>query len=208
MQNYFQLKARTLDKNWQSFSIATTPVEITEGKAVLLSKPNSPIILSKDIRRGDWEYNLFEGDVVESEGVQYLICYERGFYAIDESYTIKNLYQLKEPKVMGVKDYDLEFPITIKLVKTHMFKCFDTKFYIRQIIRAEGDCLVLKSRGEAVPVQLVQQECCMSYDKKRIYLGDFIGESKIELRGGRVCIQTDEGYLDLATGGILDGYIP
>lgn len=207
MQNYFQLKARTLENYWQTFSIANTPVEIAEGMAVLLSKPNSPIILSKDIRRGEWEYNLFEGDIVESEDTRYLICYERGFYAIDENYTIKNLYQLKDPKVLGVKGYELDFPVHIKLVKTHMFKCFDIKFYIRQITRTEGDCIVLKAKGQAVPIQLVQQECCLSYEKQRIYLGDFIEDKKVEMHGGRICIETDAGYLDLATGGILDGYI-
>jgi len=208
MRNYFQLKAHTLNNEWQTFSIENVPVAIAEGKAVLLSKPNSPIIRTDVIRRGDWETNLFEGDIVEDKGVRYLICYERGFYAIDESYTLKYLYQLENPKVIGVKDYDMEFPLTLKLVKTHMFKCFDIMFYIKQITRAEGDCLVLNFKGAAVPVQLVQQECCMSYEKRRIYLGDFIDEQRVELHGGRICIEKDEGYVDLATGGTLDGYIP
>lgn len=208
MRNYFQLKARTLNGDWQKFSIANTPVEISAGKAVLLAKPNSPIIRTDDIRRGDWEYNLFEGDIVESDGVKYLICYERGFYAIDVNYTIKNLYQLKEPKFVGVKGDDVEFPVHIKYVKTHMFKCFDIKFYMKQIARIMGDCIVLNSKNTEVPIQLVQQECCMTYNKRRIYLGDFVDDEKVIMRGGRVCVETKDGYKDLTTGGILDGYIP
>lgn len=207
MQNYFRLKARTLKGEWQEFSIANTPVEISKEQAVLLAKPNSPIIKTDDIRRGEWEYGLFEGDIVEADGVRYLICYERGFYAIDENYTIKNLYQLGTTKLVGVKG-DMDFPVHIKFVKTHMFRCLDVKFYMKQIVRTEGDCIVLKSKGTSIPIQLVQQECCMSYNKCRIYLGDFIDDKKVEMHGGRVCIYTEKGYVDLATGGILNGYIP
>ncbi len=108
MQNYFQMKARTTKGDWYEFSIHNVPVHISPKEIVLLDVPNSPILNSSLVRRGDKESGLFEGDVIEYEGQRWLVCYERGFYAINEDCVIQYLYTFTKPWTMlGLKGFDV-----------------------------------------------------------------------------------------------------
>ena len=208
MQNYFQLKARTTDGGWYEFNVCNIPVHIDEDRLVLLDIPNSPIIDSSIILRGDSESGLYEGDVILYEGERWLVCYERGFYIINENYTMAYLYTLQKPfTVLGVAGFEVEFPIPYKKRKRHLFKYARNIFYTTQIVTKEDNCMIIRTKRARIPLDKVQQECCMSYEGKKLFLGDTVMSEPVCLRGGRICISTDAGQLDLATGGMLDGYI-
>lgn len=208
MHKNFKLKARTTDGSWYQFDIRDVPVLIGTDKAVLMGRPQSPIIDTSVILRGDRESGLFEGDVFISGGERWLVCYERGFYAINEQYLTKYLYNFDNIEYVGVSEFDLEFPIQYKRRKQHLFKCGEVQFFISQIVMVEDSNMVVRIKRLRFPREDIKQECCMSLEDTKLYLGDSINGSVVQLRGGRVCIETENGFLDLATGGILDGYIP
>lgn len=203
----YMMKARTVKNAWYSFTISDVPTAINSKHFALLAKPNSPVLKINDIRRGDAETGLFEGDVITAENDSWLVCYERGFYAINTDYVVRHLYTFKEFEVQG--DYkDVKFPVPINFRNKQLFKYKDKIFRLDDIVGVYGDKILLRCISEPVRPEDIQQECCISYNNSRVYLGDYVGDEVCELHGGRVTVKTENGYLDLSTGGILNGYNP
>lgn len=205
----YVMKARTVNdpKEWFAFSIKDVPTVYNVNQFALLAKPNTPLLCIDEIRRGDSESGLFEGDVFEAEGCRWLVCYERGFYAINEEYLIRYLYTFKDVKVIG--DYlSTKFPISINFRVKQLFKYEDKIFRLNDVVGIYQGKLLLRSSSQPIDANKINQECCISYEGKRLYLGDLVNGKPCELRGGRVTIKTEDGYLDLSTGGVLDGYNP
>ena len=201
----FKMRARTLDrKHWYEFTIADIPMHFTPEEFLIFSKPGSPRLLLDTIVRGADMYNLFEGDIVLDGNEEYLICYERGFYAISHNYVIKHLDQLHDPIVIGSCD-TMSFPVSIMEKKRHLFKYKDTIFRMQDIVYGEDGKLVISSIPRLIDPQDIQQECCMSYNKKKLFLGDCYKDSPVFLYKGRICANTPQGTIDCATGGIING---
>ena len=68
-----------------------------------MNRENSPILDLNNIRRGDPETGLYEGDVIEHDGDLWLICYERGFYAINQAYVIKYFENIDSFEYKGTR---------------------------------------------------------------------------------------------------------
>lgn len=207
MENYFLLRALTVDGEWFTFTIADVPIYTDKTHARLLR--GSPVLDMTTIRRGDWESNLYEGDVLHIEDDSWLISYERGFYAINSQYQVKHLYQLGgEAYIEGVAKFDIDFPVEYSTKKNHLFCYRDVLFNLTNIT-AEGSKrhTLLLGNGKQVPIDKTRQDTCLRKNNSRVFLGDKIDGSIVELRGGRIVVKTADGYKDLATGGILDGYI-
>lgn len=206
--NYFIMKARTLSDEWYEFSLADIPTLQNREQFVLMSKPGAPILSNQRLLRGDREFGVFEGDVVKALGRLWLICYERGFHAINTDYSIKHLYQLGEFDKVG---YCTEFmglpPITFK--RRFLFKYKEQIFRLEDIVGAYDGKLLLRSVSAPVDASEIQQDCGVRCGGPLLYLGDEVKESSIRLAGGRIVIDGGNGKLiDIATGGVLDGYIP
>jgi hypothetical protein len=183
------------------------PTPFNTKEFALLRRPNTPRLLIDSIRRGDEESGLFEGDIISMNGEDWLICYERGFYAINKDYIIRYLYTLSDYKYLGTC-FDIKSPIPINFRSRHRFIYKDLIFRINDIVGAYDDKLLLRPVSKPVNVAEVHQECCITYNKQRIYLNDSIDDGIVELHGGRVTLNKDNNLIDLATGGSLDGYIP
>lgn len=200
------MKALTHNKDWFEFSMADLPTLFTPNEFVLLNRPNTPRLLFKSIRRGDSESGLFEGDIIEMDGREWLICYERGFYAIDSNYIIKHLYTLRDFKVLGTCS-EIKSPVPINFRTKHLFSYDGNIFRLNDIIGAYEGKLLLRSLSEPVDVSLIKQECCVTYNGSRVYLGDELDIGTVVLRGGRITVSKEDKIIDIVTGEELYGYI-
>ena len=154
------------------------------------------------IRRGEKESGLFEGDIIEAFGDMWLVCYERGFYAINSSYTSKYLNQFDNYKLLGTK-HEIDFPLSLTERMKHLFKYKDCVFRINDIIGIYNGGLILRSVSNPIPIDEVHQECCITRNRSRVYLDDKIEGGVVKLHLGRIALYKDGVYTDLATGGVL-----
>lgn len=204
---YFMMKALTRDGDWYSFTLHDIPTTFNDEEFVLLNKPGSPRLQLKSIKRGDPETGLFEGDIISMNGYLWVVCYERGFYAINEDYVTQHLYLLKDYTLIG--DYFTRgFPVSINTRNKHLFKYNNVIFRVEDIVGAyKADSIILRTCKLPVPVCDIQQESCMTLKGKRLFLGDTYEGATVELYGGRIAVCKNGEYIDVATGGILNGYI-
>lgn len=190
--NCFMLKAISTDHKWIEFSISDIPTPISDSQFVLLKRPNSPILNIEGIRRGDPETGLFEGDIIERGSVLYLICYERGFYAINGDYVVCLFNELGDYTVVGdTSSMEIDIPISYK--KTLLFKYKNTIFKINDIVGSSKGGILINSIAEVIKPELVRQDCCFLYKKQRMYLGDTIEGFPLQLVGGQLKIRTSTG---------------
>lgn len=197
------MKARTLNDEWHPFTIADVPTRFNDEEFALMLKPNSPRLYISNIRRGDVATGLFEGDIITSGGVEWLVCYERGFYAINDDRVTKHLYAFTDFQIVG-NCFSREFPIPILMRSKHLFKYDGTVFRLEDIIGCyDGENLILRCCSQPVPSSAIQQDCGIVRNGERLYLGDVIDEGRVCLYKGRIAAKADDVYTDIATGGIL-----
>ena len=195
----FLLRASTPDTNsFQTFSLADIPVLYDKKHFALIKLPYSPILELKSIVRGDPSTGLFEGDIVQSEDKTYIVCYERGFYAITGDYQTQYLYQLKNPQVIG--NYaTYAFPIPINIRTRQLFKYQNLYFDIKDIVGNWGNNLVIQSSKQPLNPQECYQEACLTYKHTKLFLNDTLDVGAVEIIGGRICTRRKKGIYDLAT---------
>lgn len=201
----FIMKALTLDRDWYEFTLADIPTTFNDAEFVLYNRPNTPRLLLKGIRRGDAESGLYEGDVVHCDGTDWIICYQRGFYAINSDYVIRYLYQLKRYKMVGTYPR-VPAPVPINFKSKYLFMHNGTIFKINDIIGGYKGQLILRTSSKPVNVDEVHQECCIVYNGRKVYLSDMINGEPIKLLGGRLTHKVDGKVIDIATGGELIDY--
>lgn len=200
----FIMKARTLNGDWVEFGLEDMPLLFSEDLLALTSRNNSPHLVYNTIRRGDPETGLFEGDVIEMHNDRWLVCYERGFYIINSDYIIKHFCNMSNWYRIGTcDDIDIGVPITFK--NKHIFKYADNLFTIKDIVGSYNGKVILRFAKAPVDINDINQECCCTYNKSKLYFNDIVDNCKVELHGGRITIKTDDGFKDLVTGGIING---
>lgn len=206
--NCYTMKALTLSGDWYEFSITDIPVIYEDGRMALINKPGSPILSTDRIIRGTSEYGLFEGDVIRADGKLWVVCYERGFKIVSNDYVIRYLYNLSNFEKVGTyQDFQEVAPVTFR--RKLIFKYKNAIFTINDIVGAYDGGAIIRSLPEPLSPELIQQECGMRYQGNLLFLGDFVNDSLVALRGGRITVnKSNSEYLDLATGGVLNGYIP
>lgn len=204
--NCFIMKALDKQGKWYEFTMKDLPTLFSNNYFVLMNKPNSPILDYSTIRRGDKATNLYEGDVIKIENTLWYICYERGFYAINIDYEIKYLYQLGDYEFVGTSmEVDAEVPINFR--NKHLFMYKDKIFRFNDIIGAVDGKLLLRAISEPIHPENIRQEFGISNEGSRVYWGDKINGHKVFLHYGRICIRKDKEYIDLVTGGKIDGCV-
>ena len=197
--NYFIMKTLTTNGDWFPFSMSDLPVLLNEECFVLFGCANSPWLRIDSIRRGDPETGLYEGEVIQMDGCNWVICYERGFYAINEDYISKHLNTLRDYTVLGdAPNVPIEMSVSSRA--NHLFKIDDTIFRIQDIVGAFDGKLLLRSLKEPIDTDKIQQECCATYKGKRVYLGDMLDGCPLELVNGRLVRKTPDGVIDITSG--------
>lgn len=203
--NCYTMKALTRSEDWFEFTMRDLPTLFMPNEFALLGRPGTPRLNAKTIRRGDVETGLYEGDIISMEDDIWLICYERGFYAINSSYIVRYLYALSDYNLIGT-NLDTKAPVPINFREKHLFKYGDVVFRINDIVGAYQGKLLLRSVSKPVSPEDIKQECCLSYKGSRIYLGDETPDGIVELHGGRITLNNDGKLTDIITGGELNGY--
>lgn len=200
----FIMKALTPDGDWVEFTLNDMPLLFSDNLFVLTKRNNSPHLLYNTIRRGDPETNLYEGDVIEMDGTEWLVCYERGFYIINKDYNIRHFTNLNEFYVQGTcTEHSIDIPATFK--NKHLFRYGESLFTLKDIVGSYNDKLILRFAKEPVSVEDVDQECCCTYKKTKLFFNDVIEDSRVVLYKGRVALHKNNTYVDVVTGGIIDG---
>lgn len=202
--NCYVMKALTLNGDWHTFTMEDLPVAVSDKEFVLIGKQGSPRLRLDTIRRGDLESSLFEGDIFVAEGMTWMTCYERGFYAISTEYNIRYLYTFNDFEISDMSYED--FPVPISFREKNLFKFKDTIFRLEEIVGCYKGAILLRCISNTVYVEDIQQECCLTYKGKRVYLGDVIEGAKVEIHGGRITLCKNDTIVDIITGGELDGY--
>lgn len=199
----FIMKARTLDNQWYPFSISDVPTRFNEEEFALMRQPGSPRLVMNAIRRGDPDTGLYEGDVIEMEGDRWVVCYQRGFYVINELFITRFFGTLTEYKVVG-DIYTIPMHITVLLRSKQLFKYKEFIFRLEDIIGGFDEShLILRSSNKPVPFDKISQECGCTWQGQRLFFGDELEDGTVMLFQGRVCLYKDEHYRDITTGGNL-----
>lgn len=197
------MKARTLDNKWYPFTMQDVPTRINNSEFALMQRPNTPLLLLKEIRRGDDYHDVYEGDIIFAEGKEWLVCYERGFYAINTDRITRHLHTFSDFKIVD-NCFDREFPIPILMRSKHLFKHRDVIFRLEDIIGSYDEKnVILRSFSAPVPSVEIQQECGVMLDSVRVYFGDIVNDKRICLYKGRVAYTDGNSYTDVTTGGNL-----
>lgn len=197
----FMLKALTVDGDWFEFTIKDIPTPISEDEFILMNKPGSPKLRLDTIRRGDPEYHLYEGDVISVNGDKYTVCYERGFYAINDMYVYRYLSTLKDVKLISVYTESDNATIVPNFRLSHLFKYNNTVFKLNDIVGCYKGNLVIRSIQHTVNPNKVQQECRASYNGKKLYLGDKINNGIVCMYHGKIALKVNNKYIDIIDGG-------
>ena len=204
---YYTMKALTPDDDWYAFTLADIPVPISDNTFVLITKPNTPHLRMDTIRRGDSAMGLYEGDVIEMDGCKWLVCYERGFYVINEDYVSKHFSSITDYRFVGtIPEVHINVPIRFK--ERLSFKYGEDVFALRDIVGAYNGKAILRRLNEPIDASLLMQECCCTYEGKKLFLGDHIDGGVIELIGGRIVLHKDDTFTDVVTGGTVYGCNP
>lgn len=197
-----RMKTLTCDGEPYHFSLQDIPVLINRDEFVLLNKPGSPRLNMWQIRRGDEEYDLYDGDLISMHGDTWVVCYERGFYAINEAREIKYLDQLRNYEFLS-GSWDVPTPVPVEYKKKHKFKYKDFIFGIDNIVGMHEGKIMIRTFDYPIDAAEVQQECSLSYGDEKLYFGDMVQGCTVELYKGRVAICKNGDYIDLATEEVL-----
>lgn len=199
----FIMKARTLNDMWFQFTINDVPTRFNPTEFALLKCPSSPRLLLNSIRRGDPDTGLCEGDIIDWKNERWLVCYERGFYVINESYITQTFDKLDDFNIVG-DCFSSEFPIPILKRNKCLFKYNDTVFRLEDIVGAFGeDSIILRSLRNPVLISAIQQDAGIMKNKQRLYFGDMTEHGVVDLYKGRVVYRTDNTITDAITGGLM-----
>lgn len=199
--NYFVMKARTIEGQWYYFSVVDNPTIFKENQIALLNKSNSPILLLDTLRRCSDVDKLAEGDIVSVNNVDYLVCYERGFYLISNDYRCLSLAEIKGNYVYIGDILEKPMSVNVALRNKVLFKYKDSVFRIEDICGSYQGRLILRGEKYPVPIQEVRQECCITYRGARVFLGDTFEDGTIKMINGRICLVNGDSALDITTGG-------
>lgn len=183
--NCFILKSISASGLWTEFTLNDLPVPIDNKSFILMARPDSPILDLSNVRRGDPSTGLYEGDVILCDDETWLICYERGFYAINDAYVVRYFDKLTDFQYLGVRE-NFNISIPLKLKKKHMFRYNTTMFHMQDIIAAVHGKLLLNMFADPVSPDLICQECAFTYNNHKVFLGDSVGSDIIHLSNGRL----------------------
>lgn len=197
------MKALTLDGAWFPFTMQDVPTRFNTSEFALMQRPNTPRLLLENIRRGDEFSGTYEGDIIHAEGQKWMVCYERGFYAINEDHVTRHLHTFESFEIVD-NCFNSEFPIPILMRSKHLFKYDDTVFRFEDIIGSyDATHIILRSCSAPVPSDKIQQDCGISIDGVRAYLGDVFKGRRVCLYKGRIAFAESNSFVDVTTGGKL-----
>ena len=202
--NSYNMRAFTREGDLYTFSVRDVPMHISDKEFVLALKRDSPILKSDVIMRGTDVGDLFEGDIVESDGIKYVVQYMRGFRLCSANNDIKFLYELKNYKVVG-NIFTEDFPRRVPLRKKLCFRYRNSRVKLDDITGVyKGYAIVRGITSKLDPCEL-QQDAGLTYKGNTIFFGDIVDGQIVYMYYGRPVIKTPNGIYDIIKEQIIGG---
>lgn len=197
MQSFIMKALTHSHSNWYVFSISDIPVLVKPNLISLMRIPNSPILELDTTRRGDADTSLFEGEIVSYNDDEWLICYERGFYAINKDYVICSLTNLTGCTKLGDVGFDREFPVSFSVKQKLLFKHNSAIFRLESICGYFEGKLLLRSFKSPIDPNEVKQDCGCVYNDQKLFLGDVTPMGTVTLHNGILGFESENGFLSI-----------
>lgn len=202
----FIMTALTVDgNNWVPYSILDAPVCVEPNILSLMNLPGSPLLLLDTTRRGDRDTNLFEGDIIEKDNEPWMICYERGFYAINGTYCVRPITDFISCAKLGVVDFDCDFPVPLNIKRRLLFKSGTRIFRIEGVNGFYEGKLIINPIAQMVSPENVHQDCGCSLGSQRLYLGDKTEYGTVVCEYGVIGFKNGSQFTSLQKVRDLDG---
>lgn len=198
MENCYPIKARTKSGDFYEFKVTDVPVFLDREHFVLLNKSDSPILKKGLCIRGCDISNIFEGDIIESEGVEYLVRYQRGFFCKDKNNNTKYLYELHDIKHIG-HYLDTPWPgVKMTFPAKMYYKYHDALIVPKSFVGCDKGKVIIADIPNRVRPEELQQEAKITYNNTKIFFGDLVDGYPVELYYGRPVIRYDDVIYDIS----------
>jgi hypothetical protein len=145
------------------------------------------------------DIDLFEGDIVDHLGINYVVQYARGFMCVSGERRMLNISSLTTINVVATTYECREFKIP--QVPNIIYRVSGGwVFPIDEVVCVKDKSLILTHNGGSMrDMSEIQQYAGMIYNGDKVYFGMEIEGGEVELRYGRCCINKEGQYFDLAT---------
>lgn len=193
--NTLSLQALTSDGKACRFSVCDVPVVIDDEQFVLMARPGSPILLTHSIVSCTDIPNISEGTVLtDSSGKEYTVSFKRGFAAMDKQRNVVKINEIGEYRVTNTVSLSSISTCRQRLI----YKYGDIQFQLKDFVGIIDGKAVIKENYTAIDVSEIQQYAGLTYMGKNVFLGDMIDGNKVTMHAGRICIDYEEYFIDLA----------
>ena len=197
MENFYPIKARTKSGDFYEFKVTDVPVYLDQEHFVLLNKNDSPILKKGLCIRGCDIPGIFEGDILEEDGVQYLVRYQRGFFCKDQNNETKYLYELRDAKKVGTL-FDTPWPSARVAFPTKMYyKYHGSLIFPKSILGCYEGRILVADFSDKVRPEEIQQDAKLTYAGEKIFFGDLVDGYPVELYYGRPVVKHDNIIYDI-----------
>lgn len=202
----YSFKALSLNKKeLVSFTLEDGPILQDAKSFALINRPGSPILRYNTIMKGCDIPRVYEGDIIEYHGKEYIIHNEIGFCAISLDGERIYLDDLDEIKVVNNMYFQNKFKVfskkcTFKYVeKTEKrFLGGEREFGFRSIMGGiAGKPLISIYGAKLSDASDIRMFTGIRYKGKRIYFGDEIEGSIVYMERGRVKMKVNGLEYDL-----------
>lgn len=188
----FTMKARIRNhpKEWFEFSIADAPLMIYPQEFVLQNRCGTPRLSTEDMVRGCEEYGVYDGDIIIGRNSnKYMVCYDRGFYAISESREYTLLEDIMPCTVIG-NVFDDGFPVQHTATKHIQFKYKEVQFSFKDFQGISPKGYVVRSLCLPVRLNEICSDCGVSYNGKPV-----CWDENTVVQHGRIFLKDQSGQL-------------
>ena len=191
--NILKLKAETTAGDDFIFTVLDIPVLIDNNKVVLMNKPGSPILLYNTISVMSDIEGVGEGTVIEDNGT-YTVSFKRGFAAVNNDKEVRKLGDFNTLTINTTKNVQNLCRYKI------LFKSGDIQFQIKDIVGLSAGKCICKRSYNIFELDTIQQYAGITYEDKRIFLGDTIDGNEVSMFKGRICLIIDNKHIDITDG--------
>lgn len=186
-------------KKTVTFTIADIPLLIGEDVFVLLKRPFSPILKLDTLVLGT-DTDVFQHDVLESDGELWFVVFDRGFVAYNKDKTKRRfLYEFDKYKVVREMTEEEITRFNSKLY-TMKFKYGTKIFTIKNVVGMYQSKIMVSSVSHAFDTSEIHQDTNVPLSRFRTYYGELYKGRKLIMCYGRVCIQNEFGVYDIVEG--------
>lgn len=199
MRSYPLRASSVCGKYMVPFSLKDGPIPLDDNTFALSEIPNSPILTYESILRGCDIEDLFAGDIVTSNGKDYLISYHRGLVGRSLDDTREVLYFDDIGKITMVSNiYNREAYMSSRQ-STFPYKYKNDVFYLQDIYGIQNGMLRVNIKGGLlVPIEEAQQYAGVRGPESELV---FFGDYGTKLVRGQIIANINGEEVNITKGG-------